>query len=417
MVEWPLYTKYGSSFMQFRQSIQRVLAQAVFCTALGLGGLVFQPSPSEAQSSVSDINPTMDLQVGQCAACHVKGEHIQQLGSMEKCEQCHGKADHEPRLQKVSQTLADALTQGKTSGNSSQGKKTVKTENDSKRTKALLAEPGQETDKSIVHKILPTAGMSYPIYYQGSRIGSEPNKMVLVPAGEFIMGTDDRLPDEGPQHKVYLPAYYIDIYEVTNLQYKQFNDATHRRSPTHFRNRTFPEGKADHPVTYVSWEDADAYCRWAKKRLPTDQEWEKAARGTDGRMFPWGGEFDVKKANTPIRWQQIGSFGDTTPVGAFENGKSPYGLYDTTGNVWEWTASWYQAYPNNKVASESYGTRYKTLKGGSWFDCSFYKCGISAPVFNRAFFATRTKNDSFGFRCAGDVATNSSPAKPTSIKP
>ena len=165
----------------------------------------------------------------------------------------------------------------------------------------------------------------------------------------------------------------------------------------------FPEGKADHPVTYVSWEDADAYCKWVDKRLPTDQEWEKAARGTDGRIFPWGNEFEVKNANTPLRWQQVGAFGDTTPVGAFKGGVSPYGVYDMSGNVWEWTASWYKAYPNNEVPSESYGERYKTLKGGSWFDCSFYNCGISAPVFNRAFFSVHTKNDSFGFRCAKDV--------------
>jgi formylglycine-generating enzyme required for sulfatase activity len=227
--------------------------------------------------------------------------------------------------------------------------------------------------------------------------------MVLIPAGEFIMGTDVRLSDEGPQHKVYLPDYYIDIYEVTNLQYKKFNDATHGRSPRNWRNRTFPEGKADHPVVYVSWEDANAYCQWAGKRLPTDQEWEKAARGTDGRMFPWGDEFDTAKANTPLRWQEIGRFGDTTPVGSFEQGKSPFGVYDMSGNVWEWTSSWYEAYPGNKTKSESYGERYKTLKGGSWFDCSFYKCGISAPVFNRAFFAKKVKNDSFGFRCASDA--------------
>ena len=248
-------------------------------------------------------------------------------------------------------------------------------------------------------------GMRFPNYYRKSRLGDKPNEMVLIPAGKFIMGTDIRLPDEGPEHKVYLPAYYIDKYEVTNFQYKKFNDATHHRSPRNWRNRTFPEGKADHPVVYVSWEDARDYCHWAGKRLPTDQEWEKAARGTDGRMFPWGDEFDTAKANTPLRWQEIGEFGDTTPVGSFEGGKSPYGVYDMSGNVWEWTSSWYEPYPGNKTPSENYGERYKTLKGGSWFDCSFYKCGISAPVFNRAFFAEKVKNDSFGFRCAKDAGT------------
>ncbi len=233
--------------------------------------------------------------------------------------------------------------------------------------------------------------------------------MTLIPGGAFSRGTDGRLPDEGPQHTVTLDPFFIDTYEVTNLQYKRFNDTTNRRSPDHFRNRTFPPGKADHPVTFVTWSDANAYCEWAGKRLPTDQEWEKAARGTDRRMFPWGDEFDINKANTPVRWQKIGKFGDTTPVGAFLKGASPYGVHDMSGNVWEWTASWYQAYPGNKTDSENYGTRYKTLKGGSWFDCSFYRCGISAPVFNRAFFAPQTKNNSFGFRCAKD-------AKATQVK-
>lgn len=248
--------------------------------------------------------------------------------------------------------------------------------------------------------ISPTSGMRYPLYDEASRLGDAPNEMVLIPAGPFIRGTDERLPDEGPRHSIDLKAFYIDMYEVTNLQYKRFINETGRRSPDHFRNRTFPPGKADHPVTFVTWDDAEAYCAWAGKRLPDDKEWEKAARGTDGRQFPWGEEFDVKRANTPVRWQAAGQAGDTTPVGAFGDGASPYGVYDVTGNVWEWTSSWYDAYPGNNTASESYGTRYKTLKGGSWFDCSFYKCGISAPVYNRAFFAKRTKNDTFGFRCA-----------------
>lgn len=250
----------------------------------------------------------------------------------------------------------------------------------------------------------PTLGMRYPMYNEKSRLGAAPNKMVTIPAGEFIRGTDHRLPDEGPEHKVTLPEFLIDRYEVTNLQYKKFIDATGGHSPEHFRNRTYPAGKADHPVTFVSWDDAVAYCAWAGKRLPTDQEWEKAARGTDGREYPWGNEFAAENANMPARWQELKQFGDTTPVGAFEKGASPYGVYDMTGNVWEWTASWYEAYPGNTTPSESYGQRYKTLKGGSWYDCSIYKCGISAPVYNRAFFAARTKNDTFGFRCAKDAA-------------
>jgi len=255
-------------------------------------------------------------------------------------------------------------------------------------------------------KLTADAGMGLPLYYKQSRMGAEPHEMVEIPAGKFIMGTNGRQPDEGPLHEVYLDAYHIDKYEVTNLQYVAYVKALNRRSPTHFRNRIYPEGKVDHPVTYVGWDDAVGYCEWAGKRLPSDQEWEKAARSGDGRTYPWGNTFDPKKSNNPVRWRAAGEFGDTTPVGAFASGVSLYGLHDTSGNVWEWTDSWYTPYPGNEVPSENYGERYKTLKGGSWFDCSFYKCGISAPLFNRAFFAKRTKNDTFGFRCAKDVVTS-----------
>jgi formylglycine-generating enzyme required for sulfatase activity len=334
---------------------------------------------ANAASELVKLHPhPMKTPEKNCQSCHEQEKAMLSLSKAqtEKCKSCH------------------QLTQGNDTG-----------EADLIKTAAAppkILQLNQEK-MPVGKKLAPNAGMQYPMYYEQSRLGDAPGEMVLIPAGEFIMGSDSRLPDEGPQHIVNLKSYYVDVNEVTNLQYRKFNNETKRRSPTHFRNRTFPRGKADHPVTYVTWEDANDYCQWAGKRLPTDQEWEKAARGTDGRIFPWGNEFDASKANTPLRWQQIGSFGDTTPVGSFKAGVSPYGIYDMSGNVWEWTASWYKAYPGNKVVSESYGERYKTLKGGSWFDCSFYNCGISAPVFNRAFFSIRTKNDSFGFRCAKDA--------------
>lgn len=359
-----------------------MLLRVWFCLLLGgIHTVVAVAAPVTANRHTHPV----ELPEKSCVSCHEQSRGFEQAlaQSSGKCSTCHAlkQAAEKQRL---------------TSGDANQ----------------LAAAAPQDIlnlkqkPKPPAKKLPPDAGMRFPLYYRDSRLGDEPNKMVLVPAGEFIMGTDSRLPDEGPEHKVYLDSFYIDMFEVTNLQYKKFNDATKRRSPRHFRNRTFPEGKADHPVTYVSWEDANEYCQWAGKRLPTDQEWEKAARGTDGRIFPWGNEFDVTNANTPLRWQQIGVFGDTTPVGAFEGGVSPYGVYDMSGNVWEWTASWYKAYPGNQVASESYGERYKTLKGGSWFDCSFYNCGVSAPVFNRAFFSIRTRNDSFGFRCAKDAGND-----------
>ena len=267
----------------------------------------------------------------------------------------------------------------------------------------IASDKPKENMEEDISKLTNVQELKTPMYYDKSRIGPEPNEMILIPAGNFIMGTDNRLPDEGPEHKVYLPAYYIDKYEVTNLQYKKFIDETNHRSPTHFRNRTFPEGKADHPVTYVTWYDATDYCAWAGKRLPTDAEWEKAARGEHGRIFPWGDEFEVNNANTPVRWEALNKEGDTTPVGSFPGGVSPYGLYDMSGNVWEWTSSWYLPYPGNTRKTENYGEKYKVLKGGSWWDCSFYKCGISAPTYNRSFFMQGTRNNSFGFRCAKDA--------------
>lgn len=254
-------------------------------------------------------------------------------------------------------------------------------------------------------------GMTLPMYADESRRGAKPNEMVLIAAGPFIMGSDSRLEDEGPQHTAETGAYWIDRFEVTNAQYQQFIDAVGHRSPSHFRNRSYPPTKADHPVTFVSWYDAQAYCQWAGKRLPTEQEWEKAARGTDGRTFPWGNQFELHFANTPVRWaelrqqgllnEEIGD-GDTTPVGAFVDGASPYGLFDMSGNVWEWVADWYGPHPGNSRQSENYGQINKVLKGGSWWDCSFYQCGISAPTFNRSFFNPKVRNSSFGFRCAKD---------------
>lgn len=237
-------------------------------------------------------------------------------------------------------------------------------------------------------------------YYEKTKIGIAPNTMLKIEAGSFTMGSNEQLSDEGPQHSVTTSAFFMDKYEVTNGQYKTFIDATQRKSPVHFRNRTYPHGKVDHPVIFVNWKDASDYCQWADKRLPTEVEWEKAARGTDARTYPWGNDLTLDSANTSLRWASLNQFGDTTPVGMFDKGVSPYGLHDMSGNVWEWTSSWYNAYPGNPTFSENYGERYKTLKGGSWLACSFYKCGISVSTYNRAFFAKKVKNDTFGFRCA-----------------
>ncbi len=239
-------------------------------------------------------------------------------------------------------------------------------------------------------------------------------KMVLIPAGEFMMGNNGRGtvdgpgdPDETPVHKVSVEAFYMDQYETTNAMVQEFMEATGHRPPKHWKANSYPEGKANHPVVYVDWYDADAFCQWAKKRLPTEEEWEKAARGTDKRIFAWGNTYANDKANTPQYWlakgiseDTLGLKGGTLPVGSFENGKSPYGLYDMSGNVYEWTSSWYLPYPGNKVWNIHYGKKNKVLRGGSWYDCLSYGCGLSAPTYNRSRFSPEIRNMGFGFRCA-----------------
>ncbi|MCK5237740.1 MAG: formylglycine-generating enzyme family protein [Deltaproteobacteria bacterium] len=221
--------------------------------------------------------------------------------------------------------------------------------------------------------------------------------MVLIEEGEFLMGSDDRLRDERPSHVVYIGSFYIDRYEVTKKDYKKFIDATGRQMPDEWENGSYPEDRGDHPVTYVTWYDADAYCKWAGKRLPREREWEKGARGSDGRIYPWGNEWDLNKSNNPLR-----AIEETKPVGSFPKGVNQFGLYDMSGNVWEWVDEGYNSHPGSDYINPEFGENYALLKGGSWWDCMFYGCGISAPTFNRAFFDPTTKSDSYGFRCAAD---------------
>jgi formylglycine-generating enzyme required for sulfatase activity len=164
--------------------------------------------------------------------------------------------------------------------------------------------------------------------------------MTLIAAGEFKMGSSPAdnwaESDEQPQRVVNLPAFYIDELEVTQLQYKQFVDASGWPPPRDWKEGTFPEDTEFLPVTGVTWWDANAYARWAGKRLPTEAEWEKAARGSDGRRFPWGDAFEPDHANNSE---------NLLPVGSKPTGASPYGVQDMAGNVSEWTSSIYAPYP------------------------------------------------------------------------
>ncbi|HJS67745.1 MAG TPA: SUMF1/EgtB/PvdO family nonheme iron enzyme [Nitrospiraceae bacterium] len=192
--------------------------------------------------------------------------------------------------------------------------------------------------------------------------------MVLVPAGEFTMGSLRGDPDEQPVHKVYVGAFFMDKHHVTVSQYARFLEATHHDSPPEWTIMNKPTNR-DRPIANVDWAEADDFCRWAGKRLPTEAEWEKAARGTDGRIYPWGNEPPTKfHANSGKEvWSNHSAL---VPVGTLEGGKSPYGIYDMAGNVWEWVSDWYASdYYASSPSQNPSGPRkgsHKVVRGGAW---------------------------------------------------
>lgn len=229
------------------------------------------------------------------------------------------------------------------------------------------------------------------------------DEMVLVPAGEFIMGSNPDEPswdNEYPKHTVYLDAFYIDKYEVTNSRYQSCVDAGQCSSPSETksdtRKRYFGEPKfAVYPVIYVDWAQANTFCEWEGKRLPTEAEWEKAARGTDGQTYPWGSaEPSCDVANYTSE-----CVGDTTPVGAYPAGASPYGALDMGGNVWEWVADWYQAdyYVNSPLQNPQGPSEgeYRILRGGSWH----MRDSVVRTAYRKT-FQTDYSYYYIGFRCA-----------------
>lgn len=263
--------------------------------------------------------------------------------------------------------------------------------------------------------------------------------MVLIPAGEFRMGSpigSQGLPDEHPERIVYLSSYWMDRFEVTQEQYADFVQATGHRAPANVNQAVTMwlesrpvEGIASHPVINVSWEDAVAYCRWVGKRLPTEAEWEKAARGTDGRTYPWGEAWDLTKANSASYWagrtiefrsgaewddfwlrgegarisREKGIKGEvlTLPVGSFPQGASPYGLLDMSGNVAEWVQDWYNPnYYREASLTDPQGPTtgaIKAMRGGSWL-----KPAVSLRTTDRDWGLMDSRPSGTGFRCAKD---------------
>ena len=198
----------------------------------------------------------------------------------------------------------------------------------------------------------------------------------FVPAGYFWLGSADNDPDaigdEKPQHRIYLPAYYLGKYPITNQQYQVFVQSTGHRKPGHWENGRIPRGQADHPATYVYWSDTVAFCQWAARvsgvpiRLLTEAEWEKGARGEKGYRYPWGNTWYSGYSNSENKEK------GTTPVGHYPRGASPYGAHDMVGNVWEWTSSLYRPYPyradDGRENMDAEGSR--VIRGGSWYSDS-----------------------------------------------
>ena len=234
-----------------------------------------------------------------------------------------------------------------------------------------------------------------------------PAGMVLVPAGSYSMGADYWAPYSLPIHTVNVPAFYMDIYEVTNAQYKAFCDSTSRTYPLDpgfpgLTNYFTDSAYANYPVVNVDWNDARAYAAWADKRLPTEAEWERAAKGNiDNRMYPWGNTWVATNAN--VGGGNADSFTyNTSPVGHYPNGISPAGCYDMAGNVWEWCEDdWHDSYntagrPDNGSAwIDSPRGSSRILRGGSWYlNYTYAQCAY------RRSNDPANRNDRLGFRCS-----------------
>ncbi|MDH5527652.1 MAG: formylglycine-generating enzyme family protein [Nitrospirota bacterium] len=254
----------------------------------------------------------------------------------------------------------------------------------------------------------PAGNEGEKLFFEKAASGPPP-AMIRILGGPFLMGSDKEdtegrarefgamkpwYLDEHPQHSVNLPTYWIDRTEVTVGAYALYLHATGAPVPNGW---TGVGDKRDLPVTGINWFQADAYCKWLGKRLPTEAEWEKAARGTDGREFPWGETFDAMKANTGAT-----RLGNVMPVAHFPEGASPYGVMDMVGNVWEWTGSWYEKYPGSDHHSDAFGNKFRVIRGGGWGGVGHYTLDQFYRTAYRFYIDPSIGFNDAGFRCAKD---------------
>ena len=259
-------------------------------------------------------------------------------------------------------------------------------------TPTLTQTPVPTSTKTATLTLIPSATSTQTRTPSLTQVSEKDGMVqVYVPAGEFEMGSNDGDSDQKPVHTVYLDTYWIDQTEVTNAMYALCVEDGDCEKPIsdYFDDTNF----TDHPVVNVSWYAAEDYCTWAGRELPTEAQWEKAARGTDGRIYPWG-----NAAPDCILANYSGCTGNTLEVGSLQAGASPFGVLDMAGNVCEWVADWYAAdyysvSPKNNPTGPANGN-YRVLRGGSWFDYESFlrsadRLGIY-PVYTY---------DSSGFRC------------------
>ena len=241
--------------------------------------------------------------------------------------------------------------------------------------------------------VAPAPPMSAPSVRPEPATPTPPEGMVYIPGGEYIMGDDAGDDYEKPAHRVAVKPFFLDKYEVTNEEYQKFVKEAGHKPPSTWKDGTYPEGAARQPVTGVTWDDANAYAQWAGKRLPTEEEWELAARGREGRRYPWSMEWQAGMANADNASR------GTRDVGATQ-GASPFGAYDMVGNAWEWTASALSAYPGGQLPKAP-AANEKVIRGGCWLSnpqqaTTTYRMGWPAQG--------GSNYDNTGFRCAKDLS-------------